>query len=55
MNIAKRDISAYKNHAGHWVLTTIHNGYFRQYVTDTASLKLAKVEFIELLKAGEIA
>lgn len=50
MNIRKKDISTHRNYAGHWVLTTVHNGYFEKWVSDS-SLKWARVEFINYLKA----
>lgn len=49
MNIRKKDIAANRNHAGYWVLTTMHNGYFRKHVSDS-SLKWDRVEFIKILK-----
>ncbi|MDP2262664.1 MAG: hypothetical protein Q8K24_05845 [Hydrogenophaga sp.] len=50
MNIRKKDITVNRNYAGYWVLSTVHNGYYQKHVSDTESLKWARVEFIEKLK-----
>lgn len=52
MNIRKKDISAHRNYAGAWVLSTTHNGYFKSAVFYDMTLKWARVEFIESLKKG---
>lgn len=51
MNIRKKDISVFSNHSGAWVLSTIHNGYYESRVYSNISLKWARVEFINELKA----
>lgn len=52
MNIRKKDITVNRNHAGAWVLSTVHNGYFKSAVFYDMPLKWARVEFIESLKKG---
>lgn len=50
MNIRKKDIAVNRNHAGAWVLSTVHNGYFVSRVYYDESLKWARVAFIDFLK-----
>lgn len=51
MNIRKKDISVNRNHAGGWVLSCVHNGYYTHAVFYDISLKWARVEFINQLKS----
>ena len=50
MNIRKQDISVFLNHAGGFVLSTVHNGYYVARVYYAVSLKWARVDFINRLK-----
>ena len=50
MNIHKKDISVFFNHAGDFVLSTTHNGYYVSRAYRGVSLKWARVEFINELK-----
>lgn len=50
MNIRKKDISVFRNHAGAFVLSTLAGGYYRSAVYYDIPLKLARVDFIERIK-----
>ena len=52
MNIRKKDIAVNRSHAGAWVLSTVHNGYFVKSVYYEIPLKRARVDFIDNLKKG---
>jgi hypothetical protein len=50
MNIRKKDISVFLNHAGAVVLSTMAGGYYRKAVYYDVPLKWARVDFIENIK-----
>lgn len=50
MNIRKKDIAVFRNHAGAWVLSTVVDGYLKTAVYYEISLKWARVDFIDNLK-----
>lgn len=50
MNIRKKDISVNRNHAGAWVLSTVHDGYYTCRTYYDYTLKQARVAFIDHLR-----